>query len=158
MTKEDRAKNVLTIYQQADKDSFRVYWTKAKCLSLFRSEELWKLLFDGEGTWGEFCDQLRVPISSAQQKIAVWQFYIDKLKFTVEELLEKDTSCLYALARVQPDAPKATIKGFIDLISTVPRSEFLESLKGKCPHSKTKEVKVVREVCLKCKRKVKEIQ
>lgn len=155
MTKKEKAEQILERYNESEAIGRKVYWVKASCLFQWKRDNSYEMLFDGAGTWNEFLGNLGVAPSSAGQKIKNWEFFIVRHGYKVAELEDKDTSCLYYVAKTDI-SNKAKVQALVNKIGKVSRSEFIDVLSGKekCDHSETAEVNEEIEKCLKCGKKL----
>lgn len=130
-----------------------VYWTKAELYLKLKTDKLYRLVFGvNDQSWASFCAEIGVPVSSADQKIKNYEFFVNVRGLTREELSGADTSCLYYITRYKPEATRAEVLDWINVIKTVSRGDFIQMIKGndECMHDRTEEV--VKKKCASCGR------
>lgn len=131
-----------------------IYWKQAESLYTLKKDNLFRFVFGSDDqSWSSFLSEVQMPLSSADQKVRTWDFYIVRHGFTLEELSGVDTSSLYTIATNKPMATKEEITALIGDAKVLGRGDFLAQLKGvDCIHPDTVEESHHR--CKVCKRKL----
>lgn len=130
-----------------------VYWTKAELYLKLKTDRLYRLVFGvDDQSWASFCAEIGVPVSSADQKIKNYEFFVVTRGLTREELAGADTSCLYYITRYKPEATKEEVLDWINTIKVVSRGDFIQMIKGndECMHNTLEQV--VKSKCTVCGR------
>ncbi len=155
------ARSMMEMYKKLEKINETLYWRRGEAIYKLKKDNLWKFAYGEDGsTWGNFCfNELKMPLSTADQKIATYEFFIVKHKFTVKQLSEYNTISLYYISRYKSDETKKQLEGFMADSLVIPRKDFLDVLRGKdCAHHNTHEVDEKRVVCDGCSRVVRKIK
>jgi len=149
------ARKIMTELRDWDKVNDTIYWRRAEAIWKLKHENLWKYVYgEDEGNWATFCThELKVPVSTADQKAAVYEFFVRKHGFSFDAMAPYDSHLLYYVTRYAAEKPKKKIEELLEQSTTIGRSEFLAELRGDdCYHKHTHEEEEKKVVCDDCKR------
>lgn len=141
--------------QELNKANDVVFWRRAEALSKLKTGNLWKFVYGDEGTWAQFCShELKMPVSSADQKVATYEFFVKKHAFSFKELVPYDTNTLYYIGRYMKDEKKTKVLERMEQSKDIGRDDIIKQLRGDddCPHPHTHNENETKVVCDECNR------
>ena len=110
----------------------QIYWHRAEQVYTLKNNNLWKFVYgEDDATWANFCfNELKMPLSSANQKAHAYEFFISKHGFTPKELADYDSYELSYIARTKNDgrSTKESIKGYMEDSRNMARKDFIDML------------------------------
>ena len=151
------ARAIMKELQQLDEVSAALYWTRAAKFARLKGSNLWKFAYgDDGGSWSNFCfNELNAPVSSVDQKVSSYMFFVKKHGYKPAELAQYDAYRLYYIAHKKPDASKATITEWMKKSLHMSRKDFILEVSGKsCDHEHVHVEEEKKQVCDACKKVV----
>lgn len=156
LSKAEEAKKVYEELKSIEKLNIKIYWEKAKLYWKLKTG-LYKYVF-GEETqsWSSFISEISHSLSSADQKVRSYEFFVNRHKYAIDELMGLDTSALFAVVVYKSDSTKEKVDKYLETIreDSFHRQTFIDNLRGFCGHMDVEEEKSVAIKCKHCKKKV----
>lgn len=137
------------------------YWLLAEKLYKLKKGNLYKFVFgDSVTSWRAFLSEANIPVSTADQRVRNYEYYIVNKGIDVQELIDLDVSCLYRLIGKleSEEATEQQVVEWLDRVRHLSRSDFLKELRGEdCIHEgQPVEITVLK--CGSCGSKMREIK
>lgn len=155
------AREIITKLQQLDKVNAQIYWHRAAEIYKLKNNNLWKFVYgDDGGNWHTFCmNELKTPYPSADQKAAVYSFFVRKHGFTINQLQDYDTTALYYITMQKEDETKDEVKDWMQKSQNMLRKDFVAEIRGKdCGHEEVHIEQEKLQVCDKCDKVVMKLE
>ena len=133
------------------------HWYEGNFLSLLKENNLYKFVFGDSGSsdWKDFLSEVGISYTGAQQKMNMYQFYIEKHEIPMEELEGVNTNNLILVLPKIKDKTKEEVMEWILKCKTLPRNQLRVALgdDDACKHEDTEKVEVC--ICKHCRKKVR---
>ena len=148
--KGNKAQEIYKKLEELNVYKNNIYWKQAEFLYQLKKDNLYRFVF-GEETqsWSSFLSEIKIPLSSADQKVCNWDFFIKKHSLSPSNMQDIDTSCLYYITAYSKDKDTETIKEQVDCIKHMSRGDFIATIKGiDCLH----DGEILEDKNFKCKK------
>lgn len=133
------------------------HWYEGNFLFLLKENNLYKFVFGESGSpeWKDFLSEVGISYTGAQQKMNMYEFYVEKHGFSMEEMEGVNTNNLILVLPKIKDKPREEVAEWILKCKTLSRNQLRTALGDDdvCKHEDIEKVEVC--ICKHCRKKVK---
>jgi len=113
--KERLAKDLYEELRRTQEIKDKVSWIEGKILFYYEKFGLHNHLFGKPATRASFYAEIDIPTSTVAFKRSIYEFYVDKHGFSIEELKEANTKKLFRALTYIKDYKKEKVKEVIEM-------------------------------------------